>query len=153
MAEVKFEDYSIQVKDALEEAAVQLLEEAANEIQSQAQRKTPVDTGQLKGSWKHVVDESKKEATIGSPLENAIWTEFGTGEYALEGKGRKGGWLVPAEKLSAKAKSKMQKVEIDGKDFYRTYGKRPVRMLHNAFEESKAKIKRRAEQIFKERLK
>ena len=137
----------------MEEAAVQLLEEAANEIQSQAQRKTPVDTGQLKGSWKHVVDESKKEATIGSPLENAIWTEFGTGEYALEGKGRKGGWLVPAEKLSAKAKSKMQKVEIDGKDFYRTYGKRPVRMLHNAFEESKAKIKRRAEQIFKERLK
>lgn len=153
MAEVNFEDFSVKVKDALDDAVNQFLEEAAGEIQSQTQRKTPVDTGQLKGSWSHIVNEAQKEATIGSPLENAIWTEFGTGEYALEGKGRKGGWLVPAEKLSVKAKSIMQKVEIDGKEFYRTCGKRPVRMLHNAFEENKAKIKRRAEQIFKERLK
>lgn len=137
MADVKFEDYSIKVKDALNDAVIQFLEEAASEIQSQTQRKTPVDTGQLKGSWDHVVDESKQEATIGSPLENAIWTEFGTGEYALEGNGRKGGWFYKDSK---------------GEGHF-THGKHPVRMLHNAFEENKEKIKRRAEQIFKERMK
>ena len=51
MAEVKFEDFSVKVKGALDEAVYQFLEEAASEIQSQTQRKTPVDTGQLKGSW------------------------------------------------------------------------------------------------------
>ena len=153
MANVKLEDFSVKAKDALDDAVCQFLEEAASELQSQIQEKTPVDTGQLKGSWKHVVDESKKEATIGSPLENAIWTEFGTGEYALEGKGRKGGWLVPAEELTPKAQSKMRLVVIDGKDFYLTYGKRPVRMMHNAFEENRAKIQRIADQIFKERMK
>lgn len=158
MAEVKFEDFSVKVKDALDEAAYRFLETAANEVQSQAQRNTPTDTGQLKGAWSHIVDEAKKEATIGNPLENALWTEFGTGEYADTsangGKpGRKGGWYIPAEKLTDKAKSKMQSVEIDGKEFYHTYGKRPVRMLHNAFESKKASLKKLAEQIFKERLK
>lgn len=136
MADVRFENFSVQVIDALEEAASQFLEEAASEIQSQTMRKTPVDTGQLKGSWEHVVDESKMEATIGSPLENAIWTEFGTGEYALNNDGRKGGWFY---------------VDSKGEGHF-THGKHPVRMLHNAFEKNKAKIKRRAEQIFKERM-
>lgn len=130
---VEFQDNSIRVKAALEDAALQFLEEAASEIQSQTQRHTPVDTGQLKGSWKHIVDESKLTATIGSPLENAIWTEFGTGEYAYEGNGRKGGW----------------RYQDDKGEWHFTKGKHPVRMFHNAFVNNKAKIIRRAEQIMK----
>ena len=38
---------------------------------------------QQKGQWTNVVDESKLEATIGNPMEQSIWTELGTGEYAL----------------------------------------------------------------------
>ena len=133
---VKFTDNRIIVKDALEEAVIQFLEEASNEIQSQTQRNTPVDTGQLKGSWSHVVNESEHEAQIGSPLENALWTEFGTGEYALEGNGRKGGWYY---------------VDDKGKGHF-THGKKPHRMLHNAFTTKKSAIIRRAEQILKGRM-
>lgn len=133
MADVKFEDNSMKVKAAIDEALLQFLEEAASELQSQAARGTPVDTGQLKGSWAHTVDESNLEAKIGSPLENAIWTEFGTGEYALKGNGRKGGWFYKDDK---------------GQGHF-THGKKPVRMLHNTFEQTKGKIIKRAEQIMK----
>ena len=133
---VQFKDNSIEVKAAMDEAVSAFLEEAAFEIQAHTQRHTPVDTGQLKGSWATKVDESKAEAVIGSPLENAIWTEFGTGEFALEGKGRKGGW----------------RYQDDKGEWHFTTGKKPVRMLWNAFNAKKAAIKKRAEQIFKEKL-
>lgn len=150
MASVKFEDYSIKVKNAIADKVFSFLEEAASEIESAARRNSRVDTGQLKGSWKYVVDEAEQKATIGSPLENAIWEEFGTGEYAVDGNGRKGGWYVPAEKLTEKAKSKMQKVTIDGKDFYYTKGKKPNHTLQRAFDSKKAGIKKLAEQLFGE---
>lgn len=151
--EVKFEDFSIKVTEALKNAAIAGLEAAANEIQTQAVRNSRVDQGQLKGSWKHTIDESEMEATIGSPLENAIWDELGTGEYALEGKGRKGGWYIPAEKLTGKAKSKMRKVTIKGKDFYFTRGKTPNRTLQRAFDSKKGVAKRLIKRSIQEGMK
>lgn len=130
---VEFQDFSIQVKEAMNDKALQFLEEAASEIESAARRNSRVDTGQLKGSWNHQVDESAKEAQIGSPEQNAIWEEFGTGEYALHGDGRKGGWTY----------------QDDGGDWHHTNGKTPNRTLHKAFESKKASIIRRAKQIFK----
>lgn len=153
MADVEFKDFSIQVKEAIEEAVMQYLEEAGGEMVAQTVRRTPVDTGQLKNSWTYEVDSGNKKCTIGSPLENAIWTEFGTGEYALHGDGRKGGWYVPAEKLSAKAKTKMQLRVVKGKEFYFTRGKVPKRCLHNAFQANKAKLIKLAEQVLKEGMK
>lgn len=94
MASVKFEDYSINVKNAIADKAFSFLEEAASEVQSAASRKSRHDSGQLRGSWKYIVDEAEQKATIGSPLENAIWEEFGTGEYAVDGKGHGGGYWV-----------------------------------------------------------
>lgn len=44
------------------------------------------------------MDESAQVATVGNPLQNAIWEEFGTGEYALEGDGRKTPWRYKDEK-------------------------------------------------------
>lgn len=93
MASVEFKDYRIEVKSSINEALISSLYEASGEIVSQTQRNTRVDTGQLKGSWTYNVDESALEATIGSPLENAIWEEFGTGIYALNGDGRKTAWV------------------------------------------------------------
>lgn len=109
---VEFKDYSIQVKAAINNELIAALHEASNEIVSQTARNTRVDTGQLKGSWTYVVDESKLEASIGSPLENAIWEEFGTGVYALNGDGRKtpwqyqdknGNWVVTVGKKGTRA--------------------------------------------------
>lgn len=133
---VQFQDFSIQVKAALDDATEQFLVEAASEIKSAAQRNSRVDTGHLKGSWAYVVDESAKEATIGSPFENAIWEEFGTGIHAAKGNGRKGGWFY---------------VDDKGEGHF-TWGKTPNHTLERAFTALKGKIIRRAEQIFKERM-
>lgn len=134
MANIEFENNSVEVKEAINEAITAWLEEAGGELQSQVQRNTPVDTGQLKGSWNYHVDEGEQKATIGSPLENAIWNEFGTGQYALHGDGRKTPWRYK---------------DIHGK-WHTTTGKRPKRSLHNAFESSKARIQRALENKLKE---
>lgn len=163
-ARVEFQDFSIQCKDALEEAAVQFLEEAASELESQAARNSAFSKN-LHGTWKHVVNESKMEATVGNPMELAIWMELGTGEYALEGKGRKGYWVYVKGNSSVKeanpgkartleeAKMAVAILREQGLEAYYTKGQKPRRMLHNAFETKKAAIIRRAEQIFKGRLK
>ena len=134
---VQFDDFSMQVKAALEEAAVQFLYEAAGELASQTARNSPVDTGQLKNSWQYKVDENKLEATIGSPLENAIWNEYGTGEYALEGNGRKGGWSY----------------KDDHGDWHHTFGKKPERTFDKAYKVLKPKIIKRAEDVLKGTMK
>lgn len=122
---VEFTDNSIQVKGLLEDACEEWLEEAAGEVEAQVKRnQTRVDTGQTKGGWTHTVDRSAKSATIGNPLENAIWEEYGTGEYALEG-GRKGGWVY----RDAKG------------EFHRTLGKTPLRPLFKGFNALKQRIK------------
>lgn len=132
---VELKDDSIKVKAALGDAAIKFLYEAANVMQSQVKQNTAVDTGQLKGSWDFTVNESEKEAVIGSPLENAIWEEFGTGEYALHGDGRKGGWVY-----------------VDEKGGHFTRGKKPRRMLHNAFETKRTAIVKEAERIIKSEM-
>lgn len=131
---VEFQDFSIQVKEALDDKALTFLEEAASEIESAARRNSRVDSGQLKGSWSHIVDDGSYEAAVGSPLENAIWEEYGTGEYAAAGNGRKGGWSY----------------KDDAGDWHHTKGKKPNRTLQKAFEGAKAAIIRRAQEIFKE---
>ena len=163
-AKVEFQDFSIQCKDALDDAAIQWLEGAASELQSQAQRNSSFSKN-LHGSWKHVVNESKMEATVGNPMELAIWMEFGTGEYALEGKGRKGYWVYVKGNNGVKeanpgkartleeAKMAVAFLREQGLDAYYTKGQKPRRMLHNAFETKKAAIIRSAEQVFKGRLK
>lgn len=163
-ARVEFQDFSIQCKDALEDACIQFLEEAASELESQAARNSSFSKN-LHGTWKHVVDESKKEATVGNPMELAIWMELGTGEYALEGKGRKGYWVFVKGNKSVKeqnpgrartleeAKKAVAILREQGLEAYYTKGQRPRRMLHNAFETKKAAIIRRAEQVLKGRMK
>ena len=105
------------------------LHEASGEVLAAAIRNTPVDTSQLKNSWAYKVDENKLESAIGNPLERAIWAEFGTGEYALNGNGRKGGWLYE---------------DRHGETHF-TKGQRPKRMLHNAFVSEKQTIRKAIE--------
>lgn len=153
MADIEFVDNTLKVNKALDDALGAFLLEASGEIVAQTARRTPVDMGQLKGSWKANVDESEGVATIGSDLENAIWNEFGTGEYAAKHNGRKGGWYIHESKLSSKAKSRMKRVEgKDGKVFYFTLGKKPQRSLENGYNAAKGGIVRRAEAIFSSKL-
>ena len=134
---VEFTDNSEKIKIILEQASVAGREAAAAEVESQAIQNTPVDTGQLKGAWGHVVDEKKIIATIGNTLENAIFTEYGTGEYALDNNGRKTPWRYQDAKGN----------------WYTTTGKKPIRMLFNAFLTKKNTVIRIIEQHYKDRLK
>ena len=132
---VEFTDNTAKIKAALSEGVIGFLHEAGGEIQAQTQRNSRVDTGQTKGSYKYMVDEGKDESTVavGSDLENAIWEEFGTGEYALHGDGRKGGWVYQNEKG----------------DYYHTYGKTPNQPLTRAFQKTAPKIKRHLAEVVK----
>lgn len=137
MAQVRFRNNSIKCNSALEEAVLTFLEEASGELEAQVKRNTRVDTSQTKNNWSHVVDESEHKAYVGNPLENAIWEEFGTGEYAVNGDGRKTAWKYQ---------------DVHGK-WHTTKGKKPTRALKKAFDNRKNVIKKRAETIFKEKMK
>lgn len=131
---IQFEDNRAKVLEAMAEKAIAFLFEAVAELQSQTARDSRVDTEQTKGSWGTYVDEATLEGMIGSALENAIWEEFGTGEYALNGDGRKGGWAYTDRK---------------GETHF-THGKKPNRALWNAFQTLKPKLIKRAEALMKE---
>ena len=135
MADVKFIDNTVKVINAIEERSEAVLEEVAGELESQVKRNTRVRSGKTKNSWQHKVSRegTTYTATIGSNYENAIWEEFGTGEYALEGNGRKGGWFYVDEKG----------------DGHFTHGKKPSRALFNAFTSLKSKIINHIQNAFK----
>lgn len=160
MADVEFIDNRVQVTRAIDDAVGKYLLDVSAELVSKTIEnidKSAVDTGQLKGSFAANVDESKGEAVIGSPLENAIWTELGTGEWAANHNGRSGAWYVPVEKVTGKKKPTFNGQVIivygkDGQQFYKTNGKKPVHMLQKAFDANKGKFIRRAEEIFKARF-
>lgn len=96
---VKLQDNSIRVQAALDETTIVWLHEWAHEIASHAARNCQMDdNGQLRGSYKPVIDDGAGKATIGTPLESGYWEEFGTGEHADTGKnggkqGRQGWWV------------------------------------------------------------
>lgn len=121
---VKFENYTIEVQGAIEDKINAVLEECAGELESQVKSNSRVKTGKTKGSFQHKVIDSEHTAYIGSNEENAIYEEFGTGEHALKGDGRKGGWFY---------------VDEEGNGHF-THGKTPSRAFHNAYTSLKPKI-------------
>ena len=133
MGNVVFEDYTIKVQNAMDDKINAVLEECAGEIESQTKRNSRVDTSQTKNSFQHKVDDGAHVAYIGSNHINALYEEFGTGEFALNGDGRKGGWRYKDAK---------------GKWHYTT-GKKPSRAFWNAYTSLKGKIIRHIQDALK----
>ena len=150
--EVKFEDNTIKFLNAVDDEVNAWMEEAAGELESQTKRNTSVGKnggGRTKAAWAHKVDESKHEAVVGNPLETAIWLEFGTGDYALEGDGRQGGWWIKVgngvgqisrEDAEAYGWEKVQKDKDGNLTFVFTTGMKPQRPLHKAAEKVEKKV-------------
>ena len=132
---VTFKNNSTLVVSELKSSIKGFLNEAGGELKSQTQRNSRVDTGQTKGSYEYNVQEETGKSTVhvGSDLENAIYEEYGTGEYAVNGDGRKGGWVY----CDAKG------------NFYHTYGKTPNEPMKNAFNSNKTKIKNQLQKVLK----
>ena len=129
---VKFTNNSIKVKTALKEAGVVWLHEACGEIEAQTKRNSKVLTGKTKGSYQYRVDEDSLEGVVGSDSQNAIWEEFGTGEYAINGDGRKGGWFYKDERGNG----------------HFTHGKKAKRPMFRAYTALKAKLQKMAQEKF-----
>lgn len=140
MGNVKFIDYTQKVKDTIADVAMAALDEAAGELEGQVKRNTKVKTGKTKGSWHYKVTHNETDeefvAAVGSDYENAIWEEFGTGDYALNGDGRKGGWYYEDEQGNG----------------HFTHGKRPRRAFWNAYTALKDKIIKMIQDRFKGEL-
>lgn len=132
-SKVEFQDFTVQVIGAIDDQINAVLEECAGEIESQAKRNSRVATSKTKNSFQHKVDAASHTAFIGSNYENAIWEEFGTGEHALQGKGRKGGWAYKDAKGH----------------WHYTRGKKPSRAFWKAYTSLKNAIIKRIQDSLK----
>lgn len=163
---VEFEDFSIKVKAALDDAAIAYLYEVAALVEGQTKQNTsPVENGghDVKNSWGYIVDEAKGEAKIGSPLEAAYWEEFGTGEYALYKNGRKGWWVYVEGQNTPRANQKYYtedeakavaaSMRASGLPAHATNGRKPNRPLFRAFTSLRSTIIKRAEEVFGREMK
>ena len=130
---VEFHDFTIKVQAEIDDRIDGVLAEVSGEVISQTKRNSRVDTGKTKNSFQYKVDRQTHTAYLGSPDENAIWEEFGTGEYALEGNGRKGGWAYKDEKGN----------------WHHTMGKKPSRAFWKAYTRLKSAIIKRFQSAFK----
>lgn len=161
MSKVVFEDYSIQVKEAIREKAIIFLEEVGGEVRSRTERNSRRQTGQTAGSYEYKVDEGQQAVHIGSNYQNAIWEELGTGEHAVNGDGRKGWWVYVTGGGSSSTSSKGKNynspeqakravaiLKSKGLDAHMTKGKTANRPLLKAYESLKSAIIARAKEIF-----
>lgn len=80
---LEFKDNSNAVKEMLERLCIAAVTEAGIELMEQVQKNTKVVTGRTKESWQMDTKENSQGVAVcvGSNYENAIWEEFGTGEY------------------------------------------------------------------------
>lgn len=90
---VTFNDYSPQVLAEMHDAVLRALERIGEQAEGYAKDLAPVDTGQLRNSISHAVDDGEQAAYIGSALEYAAYVELGTGIYTEGGGGRPTPWV------------------------------------------------------------
>lgn len=75
---IKFTDNSGKVKEEFEKACLKAMEECGMVAEGYAKELAPVDTGNLRNSISHTVDDSGYSAYIGSNISYAAFQELGT---------------------------------------------------------------------------
>ena len=86
---VEVTSHRIEVIEAKNEAIARALETIGLVAERYAKEKAPVDTGRLRNSISHQVDD--ETVYVGTNVEYAPYLEFGTGKFA-EGGGRPTPW-------------------------------------------------------------
>lgn len=89
--EVDFADNSDLVKEELQLSIMRALEKCGMTAEGYAKLLCPVDTGNLRNSITHRVDEAESAVYIGTNNEYAAYVELGTGKYYPGG--RKTPWV------------------------------------------------------------
>lgn len=129
-----FKDNSMEGKERLKKAAAKWLLQACILVEGQAVLLAPVATSRLKQSVDYIVDDDELVGYVGTNVDYAIYVEFGTGEFAENGNGRKGGWMYK---------------DPSGEWFF-TWGIEPQPYLRPAFRQTKGQIEALAKSIFGE---
>lgn len=83
---VVFNDYSADVLNEFHDAVLRALERCGEQAEGYAKDLSPVDTGNLRNSISHTVDEDEPAVYIGSNVEYAAYVELGTGKYTEGGR-------------------------------------------------------------------
>lgn len=123
------------VKREIAKGCGKILENSSELILSRVKENTAVKTGKTRRGWVRFISYGGKRAVIGNVYKNALWEEFGTGEYTVNG--RKGGWVYKNEYG----------------EFIFTKGKPPKRAFQRAYNQCEGKVILMAEKTFKEGLK
>lgn len=90
---VEITDNSKEVSAAIKAALLRGLEKCGLVAEGYAKKLCPVDTGNLRNSITHMVDEQEPAAIIGTDSEYGAYVELGTGIYAEGGGGRPTPWV------------------------------------------------------------
>lgn len=90
---VEFIDNSAKVLKEFRAASLRALERCGSEAEGYAKDLCPVQTGDLRNSISHVVDEREPAAYVGTNQTYAPYVELGTGIYAEGGGGRPTPWV------------------------------------------------------------
>ena len=77
---------SVQVGEAFRAACLRALERCGLEAEGYAKDLAPVDTGRLRNSISHQVDDSENAVYIGTNVSYAPYVELATGIYAEGGR-------------------------------------------------------------------
>lgn len=83
---VVFNDYSADVLAEFHDAVLRALERCGSQAEGYAKDLAPVDTGNLRNSVSHVVDDSENAVYIGTNVSYAPYVELATGIYADGGR-------------------------------------------------------------------
>ena len=127
-----FVDKGSNGKKAIDKATLQWLIEASSLVEGQAVMLVPVSTAFMKNDIGYKVDESEMVSYIGTNAEYAVYVEFGTGEFAENGQGRKGGWFYK---------------DPSGEWIF-TWGQSPQPFMRTAFKQTKKQVESLAKEIF-----
>ena len=84
--EIEFTDNSGMVLEEFKAACLRALERCGSQAEGYAKDLAPVDTGNLRNSISHRVDDDSLAAYIGTNTEYAAYVELGTGKYAEGGR-------------------------------------------------------------------
>lgn len=152
-----FKDNSDKVMAELKKELIARVTQACMVVESQAKSIAPVGggTGQLRDSITHNVEEKDGEiiGQVGSSLMYAPYVEFGSGEFAENGQGRKGYWVYVKGSEGGirsnggksytfeEAKRVVAILREKGLDAHMTKGMKPRPFLRRAFRANSAKIK------------
>lgn len=90
---IEIQDNSKEIAAEIRAALLRGLEKCGLVGEGYAKKLCPVDTGNLRNSITHTVDEQEPAAIIGTNNSYAAYVELGTGKYAEGGGGRPTPWV------------------------------------------------------------